>query len=69
MAHNVIPVTKCALSVAQFEKLADVPLELEWLANITNEKTRQAYKIDVSEFSEFLGLKRPEEFRCLHGPM
>ena len=36
-----------------------VPPELEWLANITNEKTRRAYKIDVSEFSRFLGLQKP----------
>jgi len=62
---DLIPVKKNALTAAQFEKLADVPPELEWLANITNEKTRRAYKIDVSEFSEFLGLKRPEEFRTV----
>lgn len=62
---GLIPVKKNALTAAQFEKLADVPPELEWLANITNEKTRRAYKIDVSEFSEFLGLKSPEEFRTV----
>jgi hypothetical protein len=27
--------------------------ELEWLANITNPKTRRAYKVDVEEFSRF----------------
>jgi hypothetical protein len=31
-------------------QLAEVPPELEWLANITNEKTRRAYKLDVGEF-------------------
>lgn len=62
---DLIPVKKTALTAAQFEKLADVPPELEWLANITNGKTRRAYKIDVAEFSEFLGLKRPEEFRTV----
>jgi integrase/recombinase XerD len=50
---------------AQFEHLADMPPELEWLANLTNEKTRRAYKIDVSEFSRFLRLTRPEELRTI----
>jgi hypothetical protein len=35
---SLIPVKQGALSAAQFGKLADVPPELEWLANITNEK-------------------------------
>ncbi len=62
---DLVVVKDRGLSTAQFAKLADVPAELEWLANITNEKTRRAYKIDVSEFSEFLGLKKPEEFRTV----
>lgn len=65
MAKDLIPVKKDALTPAQFGKLADVPPEIEWLANITNAKTRRAYKIDVSEFSEFLGLRRPEDFRTV----
>lgn len=31
---NLIPVKKNVLTAAQFEKLGDVPPELEWLANI-----------------------------------
>ena len=38
----------------EFSGLADVPPELEWLANITNPKTRRDYKIDVAGFSEGL---------------
>jgi integrase/recombinase XerD len=41
---------------AQFEQLADVPPQDEWLANITNLKTRRAYKEDVREFIVFTGL-------------
>lgn len=63
--ERVVPLDKGGLTPAQFEHLADVPPELEWLANLTNEKTRRAYKIDVGEFSQFLGLKRPEEFRTV----
>ena len=64
--RELVPLYKSGLTPAQFEHLADVPPELEWLANLTNEKTRRAYKIDVSEFAAFLGLKRPEEFRTVN---
>jgi hypothetical protein len=40
----VVPVNKRSLSRAQFERLADIPPEEEWLANITNAKTRRAYR-------------------------
>jgi site-specific recombinase XerD len=53
------------LTPAQYDGLADVPPELEWLANITNPKTRRAYKIDVSEFSAFAGLGGPAELRTV----
>jgi integrase/recombinase XerD len=42
-----------------------VPPELEWLANITNPKTRRAYKNDVTEFSAFTGLRNPVELRTV----
>jgi integrase/recombinase XerD len=41
------------------------PPELEWLANITNAKTRRAYKDDVREFSAFTGLRQPAELRTV----
>ena len=63
--NALIPVKKNVLTAAQVAQLAEVPPELEWLANITNDKTRRAYKIDVGEFSEFLGLRRPEDFRTV----
>jgi site-specific recombinase XerD len=42
-----------------------VPPEIEWLANITNPKTRRAYKNNVSEFSAFTGLRNPVELRTV----
>jgi integrase/recombinase XerD len=42
-----------------------VPPELEWLANITNPKTRRAYRIDVQEFSAFASLGGPAEMRTV----
>jgi integrase/recombinase XerD len=62
---DLIPVNNRNLTPAQFGQLADVPAELEWLANITNPKTRRAYKADVLEFSEFVGLRKPTELRTI----
>jgi hypothetical protein len=63
--NTVSLVRKRALTPAQDGDLAEVPPELEWLANITNPKTRRAYKIDVSEFSAFAGLRGPTELRTV----
>ena len=60
---DLIPVNPASLTPAQFAQLADVPPEREWLANITNAKTRRAYKIDVAEFSAFAGLHSSSELR------
>src|SRR5437868_5326160 len=51
------------LTAAEFQGLADVPPEVEWFANITNLRTRRAYRIDVTDFQNFVGIDRPEEFR------
>ena len=50
MAKDLVVVETRALTAAQFGDLAEIPAELEWLTNITNPKTRRAYKIDVCEF-------------------
>ena len=65
MAKDLVAVERRALTPAQFGDLADVPPELEWLANITNPKTRRAYKNDVGEFSAFTGLRQPAELRTI----
>src|SRR5208283_3321121 len=54
---DLVPLKKHSLTPAQFEQLADVPPEEEWLANITNLKTRRAYKEDVREFIAFTALQ------------
>src|ERR1700738_2591679 len=54
---DLVPYKKNSLTRAQFEQLADVPPEEEWLANITNLKTRRAYKEDVREFIAFTALQ------------
>src|SRR5215510_5743743 len=59
---RLIPESR-ALTAAQFQGLAEVPPELEWFANIPNEKTRRAYQRDLTDFSAFIGIHHPEEFR------
>jgi integrase/recombinase XerD len=53
---DLVPFEKKTLTRTQFEQLADVAPEDEWLANITNLKTRRAYREDVREFIGFTGL-------------
>jgi integrase/recombinase XerD len=54
---DLVPFKKHSLTRIQFEQLADVPPEEQWLANITNLKTRRAYKEDVREFIAFTALQ------------
>src|SRR5215471_130093 len=54
-----------ALTAREFQGLSDVPPELEWFANIPNAKTREAYRLDITDFTAFDGIDRPEEFRVI----
>ena len=51
------------LTATEFQRLADVPPEVEWFANIRNASTRRAYENAIKDFMLFTGIKRPEEFR------
>lgn len=46
-----------------FERLEDVPSELEWFANIQNKNTKRAYLRDVQQFQQFSGITELEAFR------
>jgi len=65
MARDLQTVKTRTLTTAQYDHLSDVPPEIEWLANITNKKTRRAYKIDVGEFSAFAGLTESSQLRTV----
>jgi site-specific recombinase XerD len=64
---NVVPktATEGILTKAEFQHLATVPAEVEWFANIDNKRTRRAYQIDLRDFMQFVGIRRPEEFRIV----
>ena len=53
------------LTVAEFHRLAEVPPEIEWFANIRNRSTRRAYENAIRDFMQFTGIVRPEEFRTV----
>src|SRR5271163_3096514 len=52
-------------TAAEFQKLSDVPREVEWFANISNRHTRRAYENAVKDFMRFAGIFRPEELRTV----
>jgi site-specific recombinase XerD len=53
------------LTSEQFLKLAEIPPEIEWFANIDNPQTRRAYQNDLRSFMRFIGIQRPEDFRIV----
>ncbi len=57
--------TERLLTAAEFHRLADVPPEIEWFANIRNRSTRRAYENAIRDFMQFTGILRPEEFRTV----
>jgi len=54
-----------ALSAPEFARLADVPPEAQWFANLTSHQTRRAYQSDLAGFMRFTGIEQPEEFRTV----
>ena len=53
------------LTAAEFHRLADVPPEVEWFANLSNASTRRAYENAVRDFMRFTGIEQPKEFRTV----
>jgi integrase/recombinase XerD len=62
---SLVPVRKQSLTRAEFEQLAEIPAEEEWLANITSPKTKRAYHNDVREFVAYAGLGTYMELRSV----
>ncbi len=62
---DLVPIRKQNLTRAEFDQLAEVPAEEEWLANITSPKTRRAYRNDVREFIGYAGLDNYMELRSV----
>jgi integrase/recombinase XerD len=52
-----------AISKEEFQRLARMPSESEWFANIENENTRRAYRNDLRGFMAFAGIDHAERLR------
>ena len=66
MSNELVSIKSArTLTSDQYAGLADVPPEIEWLANITNEKTRRFYKSDVAEFVAFTRLENAVALRSV----
>ena len=53
------------LTAAEFRQLAKVPPAAEWFANISNSNTRRAYRNDLQEFMDFVGITTPPGLRLI----
>jgi integrase/recombinase XerD len=51
------------LSAEAFKRLAEVPAEIEWFADIQNPNIRDSYQRDVGQFMAFLGIDRADQCR------
>lgn len=60
-----LPDREQRLTAAQFHRLAEVPPEAEWFANLDNPRTRRAYQADLRDFMDFTTISRPEDFRIV----
>jgi integrase/recombinase XerD len=59
----LLPAGGRLLSPEAFQRLAEAPPALEWLANLRSPHTRRAYERAVGDFMHFAGLAAPEELR------
>ena len=61
----ILPGQNRLLTADAFLRLADVPPEVEWFANLTNRCTQRAYENAIKDFMGFTGIQKPEEFRTV----
>ncbi len=54
-----------ALTAPEFQRLAQVPPEAQWFANLGSVQTRRAYESDIRAFMAFVGIAQPQEFRAV----
>ena len=72
MADDLVPLTAGRLlTAAAYQRLADVPPELEWFANLGSKATRRAYEHALADFVRFAGLvcRRRSSFRSAPTPL
>ncbi|HDS1679030.1 TPA: tyrosine-type recombinase/integrase [Pseudomonas putida] len=53
------------LTSIEFQRLAELPTAAEWFANLDNPRTRRAYRADLKDFCNFLGMDEVAQFRAV----
>ena len=53
------------LTAPEYQRLTDVPPEVEWFANLGNHQTRRSYQNALRDFMQFTGIQAPAEFRTV----
>lgn len=53
------------LTAPEYQRLADVPPEVEWFANLSNGQTRRSYENALRDFMAFTGIQAAAEFRTV----
>ena len=61
----LIPLAGRTLTDPAFQRLAEVPAEAQWFANLGNLQTRRAYQNDIRSFMLSTGISRPQDFRLV----
>ena len=54
--------TERFLTAPEFQRLADVPPEVEWFANIRNRSTRRVYENAIKDFMQFTASRGRRNF-------
>ena len=54
-----------ALTAPEFQRLADVPPESSWFANLDSAQTRRAYQNNLRALMTFAGFSGSGEFRLV----
>src|SRR3954465_12256041 len=69
MTEDQLPIAPARVSrlltADEFHRLADVPPEVERVANLTNPQNRRPKGNAVKDFMRFPGIVRPDEFRTV----
>lgn len=63
--NALIPLAGRTLTDPAFQRLAEVPAEAQWFANLGNVQTRRAYQNDIRCFMLSTGISRPQDFRLV----
>ena len=54
-------------SLTRLESLQSLPEEVAWLADFNSRQSKETYGDAISQFRQFIGIEKPEDFRLVEG--